>query len=320
MRINKAPQNVSAVLRTVDGVLLLDKPLALSSNAALQRVKRLYRAEKAGHTGTLDPLATGLLPICFGDATKFAQALLDADKTYVATLSLGVTTTTGDCEGEVVATRPASASREDLEAILPRFVGRIAQVPPRYSALKRDGRPYYEYARQGVEIDRAPREVDIRSIALLAWRAPEAVLAVHCGKGTYIRALAEDIGEALGCGAHIAALSRTATGGFELTDAHTLSALEERSETARDAALLPVDTLVAGLARLDLDGADAIRLGQGQPIARAGVADGVVRVYAAGSFAGVADVSGGVVQARRLLAQPRRPSGSGMKPAASAYS
>jgi len=292
--------------RQVDGVLLLDKPRGLSSNAALQRAKRLYCAEKAGHTGTLDPLATGLLPICFGDATKFAQALLDADKTYVATLRLGVTTATGDCEGEIVATRPVSASRRDLEAILPRFVGRIAQVPPRYSALKRDGRPYYEYAREGVEIDRAARQVDINSIALLSWQAPEAVLAVHCGKGTYIRALAEDIGEALGCGAHLAALSRTATGGFELVDAHTLSALEERGETARDAALLPVDALVAGLARLDLDSADAIRLGQGQPIARAGAADGVVRVYAAGRFAGVAEVSGGVVQARRLLAQPQR--------------
>jgi tRNA pseudouridine55 synthase len=179
-------------------------------------------------------------------------------------------------------------------------------VPPRYSALKRDGRPYYEYARQGVEIDRPARKVEIRSIALLSWRTPEAVLAVHCGKGTYIRALAEDIGEALGCGAHLCALSRTATGGFALAAAHTLNALEERSETARDAALLPVDALVAGLARLDLEGADAIRLGQGRPVARAGVANGVVRVYTGGSFAGVADVSDGVVQARRLVAQPQR--------------
>jgi len=292
--------------RQVDGVLLLDKPLGQSSNAALQRAKRLYRAEKAGHTGTLDPLATGLLPVCFGDATKFAHALLDADKTYVATLRLGAATTTGDGEGDVVATRPVTASRRDLEAILPRFVGRIAQVPPRYSALKRDGRPYYEYARRGVEIDRAAREVDIHSIALLSWRAPEAVLAVRCGKGTYIRALAEDIGEALGCGAHLRALSRTATGGFALADAHTLSALEERSETARDAALLPVDALLTGLARLDLDDADGISLGQGRQITRAGVADGIVRVYTAAGFAGVADVTGGIVQARRLVAQPQR--------------
>ena len=179
-------------------------------------------------------------------------------------------------------------------------------MPPRYSALKRDGRTYYEYARRGVEIDRAAREVDIHSIVLLSWRVPEAVLAVHCGKGTYIRALAEDIGATLGCGAHLSALSRTATGGFALADAHTLSALEERSETARDAALLPVDALLAGLARLDLDDADGISLGQGRPIARAGVADGIVRVYAAGCFAGVAAVSGGVILARRLVAQPQR--------------
>jgi tRNA pseudouridine55 synthase len=292
--------------RRIDGVLLLDKPKGLSSNAALQRAKRLYRAEKAGHTGTLDPLATGLLPICFGEATKFAQLLLDADKTYVATLRLGTTTTTGDAEGEVVAARAVAASRQDLEAVLPRFMGRIAQVPPRYSALKRDGRKYYEYAREGVEIVRTAREVEVRAIGLVSWRAPEAELSVRCGKGTYIRALAEDIGEALGCGAHLAALSRTAAGEFTLAGAITLDTLEQRTETERDAALLPVDALVAGLNRLDFDGADAIRLVQGRPIACAGLADGIVRVYAAGAFAGVADVSDGVVQARRLVAQACR--------------
>jgi tRNA pseudouridine55 synthase len=296
----------SSPRRRVDGVLLLDKPPGLSSNAALQRAKRLYRAEKAGHTGTLDPLATGLLPVCFGDATKFAQALLDADKTYLATIRLGVTTSTADAEGEVLATRPVGASERDLEALLPRFVGSIAQVPPRHSALKRDGRAYYEYARRGVQIERQAREVHVHSIALVSWRAPEAVLRVRCGKGTYVRALAEDIGEALGCGAHLAALSRTATGGFELADAHTLNALAERSEAERDALLLPVDALVAGLARLDLDAAEAIRLAQGRPIARAGMADGAVRVYTAGNFAGVADVRGGVVQPRRLVAQAQR--------------
>ena len=292
--------------RRIDGVLLLDKSRGLSSNAALQRAKRLYRAEKAGHTGTLDPLATGLLPICFGEATKFAHLLLAADKTYVATLRLGTTTTTGDAEGEVVATRPVAASRQDFEAVLPRFVGRIAQVPPRYSALKRDGRKYYEYAREGVEIVRTAREVEVRAIGLVSWRPPEAELFVRCGKGTYIRALAEDIGTALGCGAHLAALSRTAAGEFALAGAITLDALELRTETGRDAALLPVDALVAGLNRLDFDGVDAIRLAQGRPIVRAGVEDGIVRVYAAGAFAGVADVSDGVVQARRLVAQPCR--------------
>ncbi len=292
--------------RRLDGVLLLDKTRGLSSNAALQRAKRLYRAEKAGHTGTLDPLATGLLPICFGEATKFAQLLLDADKTYVATLRLGLTTTTGDAEGEVLATRPVMSSADELKAMLPRFVGRIAQVPPRHSALKRDGRKYYEYAREGLEIVRTAREVEVRDIELTSWRAPEVELRVHCGKGTYIRALAEDIGEALGCGAHLAALSRTGAGEFALAHAITLDALAELSEAERDAALLPVDALVARLDRLDFDDAEASRLVQGRPVNRAGAPDGLVRVYAAGAFAGVADVREGVVQARRLFAQPQR--------------
>jgi tRNA pseudouridine55 synthase len=289
--------------RRIDGVLLLDKPKGLSSNAALQRAKRLYRAEKAGHTGTLDPLASGLLPICFGDATKFAHALLDADKTYVAVLRLGVTTTTGDAEGEIADTLPVTSSRHDVEQVLPRFVGRIAQVPPRYAALKRDGRKYYEYARQGVEIERHPRAVEIRALALLAWRENELELRVHCGKGTYIRALAEDIGAALGCGAHLSALTRTASGDFALADAVTLDDLEKRDPAARDAALLPVDALVTALRRLDLDRPDAARLANGQALARAGVGDGLVRVYAAGIFAGVATVAGGVLRARRLVAQ-----------------
>ena len=289
--------------RRIDGVLLLDKPRGLSSNAALQRAKRLFRAHKAGHTGTLDPLATGLLPICFGDATKFAQALLDADKTYAAMLRLGATTTTGDVEGEVVATQPVTASRQEVEALLKKFVGRIAQVPPRHSALKRDGRKYYEYARAGVEIARHAREVEIRELELLSWQAPDLELRVRCGKGTYIRVLAEDIGAALGCGAHLTGLSRTASGGFALADAVTLEDLQQRSEAARDAALLPVDALVAGLARLDLGDNDAIRLAQGQAVVRGGLVDGIVRVYTAGGFAGVASVAGGIVRARRLIAQ-----------------
>ena len=292
--------------RRLDGVLLLDKSRGLSSNTALQRAKRLYRAEKAGHTGTLDPLATGLLPICLGEATKFAHLLLDADKTYIATLRLGTTTTTGDAEGEVVRTRVVAASRKHLEDVLPRFVGRIAQVPPRYSALKRDGRNYYEYAREGVEIVRTAREVEVHAIALRSWHASDVELQVHCGKGTYIRALAEDIGEALGCGAHLSALSRTGAGEFALADAITLDALAECSESERDAALLPIDALVARLDRLDFDDADAIRLVQGRSVVRAGMRDGMVRVYAAGVFAGIADVRGGVIQARRLVAQPHR--------------
>jgi tRNA pseudouridine55 synthase len=293
----------SRLKRRLDGVLLLDKPRGLSSNAVLQRAKRLYRAEKAGHMGTLDPLATGLLPVCFGNATKFAHALLDADKTYVALLRLGVVTTTGDAEGEVASTRPVTVSRRDLDAVLPQFIGRIAQVPPRHAALKRDGRKYYEYARQGVEIARHPRNVEIREIELLSWRSPEAELRVRCGKGTYIRVLAEDIGAALGCGAHLSGLSRTGTGPFALTDALLLDDLQQRSEADRDAALLPADALVTALTRLDLDRSDAIRLAHGQPVAHAGLEDGTVRVYAAGVFAGVATVAGGVVRARRLVAQ-----------------
>jgi tRNA pseudouridine55 synthase len=289
--------------RCVDGVLLLAKPRGLSSNAALQRTKRLYRADKAGHTGTLDPLATGLLPICFGEATKFANLLLDGDKSYLATLRLGVTTTTGDAEGEVVRERPVSAARADIEATLSRFVGRIAQVPPRHSALKRNGRNYYEYARDGVEIERRPREVEIREIALVAWRSPEADIAVRCGKGTYVRALAEDIGEALGCGAHLSALSRTSAGDFRLDAARTLEALERCSEGERDALLLPVDALAERLDRIDLDRVSAQRLSYGQALACVR-GDGVVRVYGDGAFAGIAEIRGGVMRARRMLAQP----------------
>ncbi len=189
-----APGTAPPPRRRVDGVLLLDKDVGLSSNAALQQVKRLFRAEKAGHTGTLDPLASGLLPICFGEATKFAHMLLEADKTYVATVRLGVTTTTGDAEGEVLKRQDVSVTRDEVEAVLPRFVGRIAQIPPRHAALKYQGRNYYEYAREGVEIPRAAREVTIESLTLQAWTHPDFDLMIRCGKGTYVRVLAEDIG------------------------------------------------------------------------------------------------------------------------------
>lgn len=288
--------------RRVDGVLLLDKPRGISSNAALQRAKRLYRAEKAGHTGTLDPLATGLLPICFGEATKFAHLLLDADKAYRATLRLGATTTTGDAEGEVVQERIVAVEKSDVERVLRQFVGRIAQVPPRHSALKRDGRTYYQYARAGVEIERRPREVEVRALELLAWRLPEVEISVRCSKGTYVRALAEDIGEALGCGAHLSTLTRTGAGEFELSGAASLDSLEGGDQGRRDAALLPIDAPLRRLDRVDLDGAQAQRLSCGQALTFARP-DGTVRVYAGGSFAGVAEIRAGVMRACRMLAQ-----------------
>lgn len=294
--------------RRVNGVLLLDKPLGLTSNAALQRVKRLYRAEKAGHTGTLDPLASGLLPICLGEATKFAHMLLDADKSYLATIRLGVTTSTADAEGEVLRERPVEVSRGDVEALLPRFVGSIAQRPPRHAALKYLGRNYYEYARAGIEIPRMERNVVVSELALERWSPPHFALRVCCGKGTYIRVLAEDIGEALGCGAHLAALRRTATGGFDLHAAATLEALATFSETERDLRLLATDALVAVLPRIDLTPDETTRLRLGQAIARAGLPDGAYRAYGAGVFVGVARSQRGGLQPRRLVAAPARPS------------
>jgi tRNA pseudouridine55 synthase len=294
------------IRRRIDGVLLLDKPTGLSSNAALQRAKRLYRAEKAGHTGTLDPLASGLLPVCFGEATKFAQALLDADKAYVATVRFGTTTATGDADGDVLTACAVEIALSDIQAVLPRFMGRIAQVPPRHAALKHQGRKYYEYARRGLEIPRSARAVEISAIDVLSWRTPDLEISIRCGKGTYIRVLAEDLGAALGCGAHLAALRRTATGGFALAEAHALESLEAVPEARRDAVLRPVETLVATLPRLDLEGLDAVRFGQGQPLTRAEAGEAIVRVYTDGAFAGIGVVADGLLRARRVMSTASR--------------
>lgn len=288
--------------RRVDGVLLLDKPVGLSSNAALQQAKRRFRAEKAGHTGTLDPLASGLLPICFGEATKFAHMLLDADKTYAATVRLGTATTTGDAEGAVLQTRDVAVTRQDVEAALPRFIGRITQVPPRYAALKYHGRNYYEYAREGIEIPRPGREITVRSMTLVAWTPPDLELTICCGKGAYVRVLAEDIGLALGCGAHLAALRRIETGGLQLSASCTLEMLARFSDEECDARLLPPDTLVAPLPRIDLEAGEAMRFAQGQAVTRTGLSDATYRVYAADGFAGIALAVDGTVRPRRLTA------------------
>jgi tRNA pseudouridine55 synthase len=252
-----APQRVRIPRRAVHGVLLLDKPLGLSSNDALQKAKRLYRAEKAGHTGTLDPLATGLLPLCFGAATKFSQISLDADKRYLATLKLGVTTTTADAEGEVLKRREVDVSAAQMRAACARFTGEIDQVPPMHSALKRDGKALYEYARAGIEVEREARRVTIHRIDVVDGRGDEWTLDVSCSKGTYIRTLAEDLGEALGCGAHLSALRRTGSGPLALEGAHTLEQLGAMSEAERDAQLQPADALLDGwpIVRLDAEGA-----------------------------------------------------------------
>ncbi|MBI5789959.1 MAG: tRNA pseudouridine(55) synthase TruB [Rhodocyclales bacterium] len=256
--------------RRLDGVLLLDKALGISSNHALQEARRLFNAEKAGHTGTLDPLATGLLPLCFGEATKFSGELLDADKRYLATAQLGVTTDTADAEGAVLARRPVDVSRNDAEAVLAEFVGEIDQVPPMHSALKRDGKPLYEYARAGIELERVARRISIHELRLLDWMDDPAgdrfTFEVLCSKGTYVRTLAADIGARLGCGAHLAALRRTAIGKLDVDQAHTLEALAALPEAERDVLLSPPDALLAGLSSACLDPEGAARLRQGQAV------------------------------------------------------
>ena len=294
---------VRSVRRPVHGVLLLDKPAGLSSNDALQKAKRLYRAEKAGHTGTLDPLATGLLPLCFGAATKFSQLGLDADKTYRATLALGRTTSTGDAEGEVLRERAVNVTRERIEQACRSFVGVIAQTPPMHSALKHEGRALYEYARAGIAIERAPREVRIDAIEIAEWRGDRLVLDVRCGKGTYIRSLAEDLGEALGCGAHLTALRRTASGALRIEDAHTLDALTALTEGERDALLARADALLAAWPKLQLDSDEAGRFLSGLR-RRIDAPDAPrVRVYGPqpGAFLGSAHITGGELIADRLL-------------------
>jgi tRNA pseudouridine55 synthase len=274
--------------RRLDGVLLLDKARGVSSNAALQDVKRLFNARKAGHTGTLDPLATGLLPLCFGEATKFSHALFEADKRYVATLALGVRTDTGDAEGRVVLERPVGVTAQQVQAVLADFTGWIEQVPPMHSALKRDGRPLYELARRGLEVERAPRRVHIHAIELTRFDAAHPEIEVHCSKGTYIRTLAQDIGEALGCGAHLASLRRTAVGMFDVRDALTLDQVELLGSQARDTCLLPVDALLKSLARTDLEPDLAARFLHGQAVPRADARPGLnCRVYCDGRLLGI---------------------------------
>jgi len=266
--------------RQINGILLLDKPIGFSSNQALQKIKWLLKAAKAGHTGTLDPLATGLLPLCFGEATKFANFLTDADKTYIATIKLGATTTTGDAEGEVLTTSPVKVSRIDFEHACRQFSGEISQTPPMYSALKFEGKALYEYARAGVEIERKARQVTIRNIEVSSFAGDVALISVTCSKGTYIRTLAEDIGKQLGCGAHLIGLRRTATADYQISQAVTLEQFEAMSDEARMAALAPPDSAVHYLPAVTLDGDAAFYLLQGQAVWCSGaIPSGLLRLY-----------------------------------------
>lgn len=289
--------------RAVNGVLLLDKPLGITSNAALQTARRLYNAAKAGHTGTLDPLATGLLPLCFGEATKFSGELLDADKSYDAIIRLGVTTDTADAEGQVLETRPVAVTLGEVELALDRFRGEIMQVPPMHSALKKDGKPLYEYARAGIVIERAPRPVTIHAIRLLAFNAETISFSVDCSKGTYIRTLAQDIGAVLGCGAHLGGLRRTRIGSLHLAQSVTLAELTALSVEERDARLAPADSLLIDLPAAELDPADAQRLAHGQPVRWNGPTGGRWRVYGGGQFLGLCALTpDGWLTPRRLVA------------------
>ncbi len=281
--------------KTVDGALLLDKPVGLSSNAALQRAKKLLGAAKAGHAGTLDPLASGLLVALFGEATKFAGPLLDADKEYLATLKLGERTATGDSEGEVLERRPARI--DGLEAVLARFRGEISQVPPMHSALKHEGTPLYRLARRGQSVERAPRLVRIARLEVTATAGDSLSIRVVCSKGTYIRVLAEDIGEALGCGAHLSALRRTASGRFRVEHASTLEDLDKISMEQLKQRLLALPSLLEGLPRAELGAAEEARLRQGQALKISGLREGlcaVVRPDGAVIGLGAADGAGGL--------------------------
>ncbi|MEN3374532.1 tRNA pseudouridine(55) synthase TruB [Dechloromonas sp. ZS-1] len=284
----EAPK-VKKTWKQVDGVLLLDKPVGLSSNDALQKARRLFSAAKGGHTGTLDPLASGLLPLCFGEATKFSADLLDADKTYEAELKLGVTTDSGDAEGQVIATATVDVAEAAILAVLPRFTGPIEQVPPMHSALKRDGRPLYELARQGIEVERAARAVTIHALEVLDFAGDVLRIRVRCSKGTYIRVLAADIGQALGCGAHLTALRRTVVADLDLMHAVTLAEIEALDEVDRMKRLAPVDALLQSLPVLTLEGEAAARFRHGNPVNLPEGLSGKIRIYEAGRLIGVGE-------------------------------
>ena len=294
--------------RNVNGVVLLDKPVGLSSNTALQAVKRLYHARKAGHTGSLDPLASGMLPICLGEATKLSGVLLNADKCYRFSCRLGITTDTGDSEGKILSTRPVGTlDRAAVEEVLQRFIGEIQQVPPMYSALKHGGRRLYELARQGLQIERQPRKVTIHTLRLLSLEGDYLECQLRCSKGTYVRTLAEDLGEALGCGAHIVALRRTAVEPYDASQMVSLQTLQARAEqgcSTLDAVLLPMDTAIRAWPAVHVRGDVACYLRLGQPVlVPRSPTQGRVRLYEGDDdFFGIGDIlEDGRVAPRRLI-------------------
>lgn len=300
--------------KAVHGVLLLDKPLGLSSNDALQKARRLFQAAKAGHTGTLDPLATGLLPVCFGEATRFAGLMLDADKEYLAEVRLGIRTATGDAEGEVLQTREVAVDEVALRQALVAHTGDIDQVPPMHSALKKDGKPLYEYARAGQTVERAVRHVRIHEIELQQVALPVFRMRVLCSKGTYIRTLAEDIGEMLGCGAHLTGLRRTRTGPLDLGRAFTLEQIADLDETAREALLLPADVLLQQMPCCRMNDTEAQRLINGQPVSLRDVESDsplvggqILRAYAGPVFLGLVEAQGNRLRVKRLMPQDSTP-------------
>jgi tRNA pseudouridine55 synthase len=288
----------------VNGVLLLDKPLGLTSQQAVARVKRLFSARKAGHTGTLDPMADGLLPIGLGEATKFSQFLLDADKGYLASIRLGATTSTGDVEGEILQQRPVDVTEAEVRRVLQRFIGMQNQTPPMHSALKVAGKPLYAYARAGVMVERQSRAIVIKDIQLIDFKENIVNIRVLCSKGTYIRVLAEAIGSALACGAHLIALTRESAGGFKLVQAISCDTLESLSLAERMDQLLPIDAFASSLERIELEADQTRRIMTGQEVVQPAVPVGLYRLYDDQmAFFGVGEVESGVLKARRLTSQ-----------------
>ncbi len=301
-------QQVKRKRRSVSGIIIFDKPYGFSSNGALQKVRWLLNSDKGGHTGSLDPLATGVLPLCFGEATKFSRYLLDADKVYEAVMQLGVTTNTGDAEGEALETKEVNVTAADIEAVLPQFRGEIQQVPPMYSALKKDGQPLYKLARAGITVDRPARTVTITKLELLSHDGDQARILVACTKGTYIRTLVEDIGAVLGCGAHVAQLRRTEAGPFDLTHAVTLEELEQAHEEggaeALDAFMIPMDSGLLHWPSVEMTENGSFFWLNGQPVrAQNSPLEGMVRVYNHNhEFIGVGEMDDdGMVAPKRLI-------------------